>query len=361
MKNLCIITLLLFYVINIDAQVYNVPAKQTSTSKQIADFISSKNNTEENKILAAYLLVTNNIRYDHDSMYAINWGKEKDEVVAATLRRRKGVCENYAVLFADIISEMNIKCYVVHGVSRQGGFINWNGHTWVAVFTNNKWLLCDPTWDAGNTQQQNYFFAEPDIFFQTHIPFDPLWQLSYYPLSNEDIIKGRSTQKIKSYFNYKDSISLFLSEDSTQQYSSIAQRMLRAGLDNEMLQTWYKYIVMYVNIIKNENEMEIYNAAVDDYNKATSIYNEYASYFNNMFKPAKPDTAIKAMLDPAIALVNAAYLKTDKLSTGETSQYNPWQLKERMDRLQVKLKTAQEFLIKYLMTDEGKREDLFTK
>ena len=347
--------------ISADAKVLTIPEAKSLSAASIAKYITSDFKTDKEKIRAAYIWVANNIQYDKDSMYAINWSRDIESIAASTLRRRKGVCENFATLFSVILSKAGILSYIIHGYTKLTGNVDWSGHSWAAVFIDDDWLFCDPTWDAGAGSNTNYFLIKPGEFIETHMPFDPLWQLLPQTLSNREFYKNSLfNKKDKPFFNYKDSIKLFLKMDSLQQFTATAGRLKEAGLDNEMLQTWYAYIKMKAAIVNEEKNTDLYNAAVADYNKATTVYNDFVKYRNNFFKPAKPDDEIKALLDPLDAILSSAYIEIAALRFDEqNNQYDPSALMGNLQALQKKIKLQKDFFKRFLSTDIPEREKLF--
>ena len=145
MKALLLLSLLLIFYLISPGQAGYIPQQFTGTTGQIAQYLKSEFKSEEDITRAAYNWVTNYLRYDRDSMYYFNWTAGYDEQVAATLRRRKGVCENYAVLFTDILKKAGIPAFVIHGYTRQRSFAPGNGHAWATALVNGNWWLFDPT------------------------------------------------------------------------------------------------------------------------------------------------------------------------------------------------------------------------
>ena len=113
----------------VDRRMSSINKIESSSTVSIADFIQQNFTSDEEKIRAAYYWVTANIRYDTDSMYAINSTLDPSTKVTAALRRRKGVCENYAAVFTDILSKSGLQAHIVDGYTKQGGRINKSGHT----------------------------------------------------------------------------------------------------------------------------------------------------------------------------------------------------------------------------------------
>ena len=86
----------------VDSRALSIPKADTYSANSIASFVQSNFKTDREKLRGIYTWVINNIRYDTDSMYPINWSMEHAEKISATLRRKRGVCDNYASVFTEI-------------------------------------------------------------------------------------------------------------------------------------------------------------------------------------------------------------------------------------------------------------------
>lgn len=336
-----------------------IPQAETFSSSSIAVYIQKIYAAENERIAAAYNWITQNIRYDTDSLYYFNWNCDHDTRVAATLRRRKGVCENYAALFSDILSKMNIQSFVVHGYTKPAAN---NGHAWVAVKENNDWYLCDPTWDAGN-KTPKYLMIKPDLFIETHMPFDPLWQLLEYPCTHKDFARGyQLSVKNKAPVMYKDSVELFLTLDSMQRFEAANRRMASTGLTDKKMQQWHAYNSMKIAIIRGEKYMFLYNNAVENINKATASLNAFLQYRNRQFRPEKPEQEIRMMLDDSEDWLLQAGKSMVELSIAKDNfQYSPDGLFQQKENLARKIKQQQQFLKNYFAIPAPQRARLFYK
>ncbi len=273
------------------------------------------------------------------------------------MRRRKGVCENFASLFTDIANRLDIASYVVHGYAAGSGDSRDVAHSWSAVQLDTVWYLCDPTWDASLQNGYQYFLADPLMFAQTHVPFDPIWQLLDQP-QGYNYPKGMST----SIFNFRDSIKTFLAADSLQQFISIERRMKQLGKNKEMFRLWQSYNRMNIAIISGENDMQLYNGAVDDLNKATDIFNEYVMFRNNGFLPSRSDAAIISMLNPVTIHIQNAKKKIDGIgSLLPNFQYDTEGIKRKLDALEQRRHEQELFLKKYLAADIAARREMMYK
>ncbi|MEP7141534.1 MAG: transglutaminase-like domain-containing protein [Ferruginibacter sp.] len=347
----------------VKGQDFNIPAKETYSAASIARYVQSNFKSDPEKLHAIYSWIITNIRYDKDSMYPINWSLEHEEKISATLRRRRGVCENYATLFADIALKSGFPSFAVSGYTRQHGSVNRAGHSWCAVYLRQQWFLCDPTWDIGNSGNTRYFLITPAEFIESHIPFDPLWQLLEYPLTEHEFDQGFSYSKKDShFFNFADSVKAFLQLDSLQQLEASTRRVKQAGIGSQRQKDWLAYNQMKIAGIYGEKDMNLYNEAVADLNKANSIFNNYVQYRNSRFIPARPDNEIEGLLDPIALLISGALKKLEQMGKAvENFQYDTGTIKDRFTFLSGRVQEQQSFLKRYLETSVAERERLFYK
>lgn len=345
----------------VDAGARTFPKEVTFSTGKMAAYIQQHFTGNSDRIRAAYRWVTSNIDYDKDSMLAINWSKTSEEKIAATLRRRKGVCDNFASVFTDLLVKMDIPASLVNGYTKGTGSAPNLAHSWSAVQLNEEWFLCDPTWDAGYNQNTFYFLKTPEEFIQSHWPFDPLWQLLPYQVTHKEFeLVTIFAKRNKPFFNIADSLQSYFALDSLQQLEASARRMKAAGLDRETLQTWYAFNQMNIAIIYGEQDMHLYNTAVADLNKAHEYLNAFIVYRNNLFKPAKGETDINKMLNPIDDLINKAYKNIDAMGlVKENFQYDTGVLAERLKTLSKKLEEQKRFLKMFMSTADAQKEKLF--
>ena len=363
MKITLFLSVILSSCLGINAQQFGgysgnyIPTKETGSTNSIADFVIANYKTDAEKLRVVYNWVTTNIRYDKDSMYNINWATDLSTKAAATLRRRKGVCENYASIFTDILVKCGIPSYVVSGYTNQEDFGKNTGHSWSAVFYNNEWLLCDPTWDIGFGDRTNYFLISPENFIESHTPFDPIWKLIPESLSNK---KSNSGDNI--YRSVNDDVQSFLQLDSVQQLEASSQRMLRATQQNMEQKIWQSYVKMQIAIVHNEEDMNLYNGAVADLNRANTIFNTFVQFRNNQFLPSKPDVEINSMLDPIYGIITIAKSKLNKIGkVVENEQYNSELILLKFAALSQRVKEQKDFLKNYFSHTVADRGKLFYK
>ncbi|MEO6583209.1 MAG: transglutaminase domain-containing protein [Ferruginibacter sp.] len=278
-----------------DKSGLKIPASLSMTSSSIATQVNKMFTKDEEKLRALYKWVVFNIAYDTDSMYAINWNKGGEAIITEALRRRKGVCENFAALFTDLARNAGFKSFVVHGYTKFNNYISRSGHSWCAVELNGNWLLCDPTWDTKGDYQ--YFLVKPDNFIEDHMPFDPLWQLSEHPISHHQFTAGQKTGT--SFFNYKDSIEAFIQMTAIQRLENTLGR-LDPENKNELIRNRAAFVKMQAGLVYEDMDMVLYNSAVENVNKVVELYN---TYLQN--QSAAKDATLQPLHTAKILLDNA--------------------------------------------------------
>lgn len=217
--------LFLFLCINIysqnfekvDTKVRNYP--RFSKVENLANQIKKDFSSDEDKVRAAFIWLTKNIRYNLKILYnpkkrsySFSYSSEQeklqkqqavmDKLVAATFRNKTGVCEEYAQSFKKICDLLNIEATVISGNVRNdandiGKVTDDTNHAWNAVKLNNKWQILDATWAAGHEYNRRwirayneYFYNIPkDKIFKTHFPEDRVWVLRFGRMSKEEFYK----------------------------------------------------------------------------------------------------------------------------------------------------------------------------
>ncbi len=109
---------------------------------------------EEQKVMAAYHWVIENLEYDEDYYPTYQYFD-----VRKTLRTKIGICFDYANLFTAICRSQNIPCYTVYGHE----IVNHSSrHCWNRVYFNGAWWNVDVTFDASMPKQSYGFHLIED-------------------------------------------------------------------------------------------------------------------------------------------------------------------------------------------------------
>lgn len=169
---------------------------------ELSKLITKDFATPKEKAEAIYYWLAKNVAYDHrlleKRMKAAQKGPEKmtkseiqeriDDEISYTLKKKKGICQNYAYTFQALCRHADIPCEFVGGYSKTdpGASGSRGGrHAWNAVDWGEGWKLVDATYGSGFSREGKFQFSfEPGFFAQdhqmfalNHLPHDEKWQL----------------------------------------------------------------------------------------------------------------------------------------------------------------------------------------
>ncbi len=341
-----------------DRIALNIPEAQTGTTKDIAAYFGKHFDSDSKKIRAIYTWVTNNIKYDKDSIHLVILDEDNDQRVTYALKRRRGVCENFAAIFTDLCIKSGIPAFAIEGYTKQSGSIDRSPHVWCVAFTDGQWFMYDPTWDAGfisrgyftSRIQTNYFKIAPGNFIQNHLPFDPLFQFVDNLINYKEFRAGNTRPADqKKYLNYTDSIKKYQASDSLTKYLSAFDRISNYGWPPRLIDTKLKRIKLEIELIYQDRDIAFYNLAVAGYNEALAIFNEFIIYRNNQFLPVKKESEVETMFSSIKKKIVSANQKLDEVNKSKaTLALDTGDIGKKLNDLTHKVKEQQNFFERYL-------------
>jgi hypothetical protein len=363
---------------NVDQRVLQLPDSIAHSVEGIGNFINAHFQTPTEKTRAIFIWIAHNIQYDVANMFAINFYEDESSKVTKPLQTRKGICENYAALFAAICRQAGIRSVIIEGYTKQQGFVDFIPHAWNAAFLDGGWYLFDATWGSGFVsggkfvQHLNnaYFKAAPESFIKSHMPFDYLWEFLAYPISNQDFYEGKTgLDKSKPYFNYTDSIEAYLAMNHIDQEKSEAVRVEKNGTRNSLIFDRLQHLKIDIENYDRQAEVDrknavvsTYNGSIRDFNIGIRLLNTFINYRNSQFKPAKTDAEIQQMLDTADHQIQQAKLQIDTIHLADAdpqlaSMLPPF--KQSLEEATAKLREQKEWLTKYFSKSKLARKSMF--
>ena len=340
---------------------FNVPDSLANSTDGIAGYVKSHFDSERAKVRAIYAWVTANIKYDKDSANVINLGTNPEAKITFAMRRRRGVCENFSAIFNDICLKAGLTSFVVNGYTKQSGAVDKTAHSWCAVFIDKTWYLCDPTWDNGSSMSTKYFLVQPSEFIESHMPFDPLWQLLNYTVSHEQFYNGNLYKnKDTPYFNFSDSVTAYILMDSLRKLQSTVLRIQKQGIYNSRIKDNYNYVKMLIEIINEGKDVGLFNSSVTDVKDAATVLNNFIEYRNKKFTPEKTDAELAALLFGVDTRLDSSLKKLDVVDKSQaTFTLGTESLRMQVNTLLEKINEQKEFLNRYLHTNKSDRKSLF--
>ena len=353
----------------IDKKAISIPDSLTKTTDNLSKYINDNFKTEKDKARAIFVWLASNIQYDVENMFAINFYETKENKISKTLNTRKGICENYAALFTEIAGGCGIKSFVIEGYTKQNGFADYIPHAWSSANIDGAWYMFDPTWGSGFMNggkfykkiNNDYFKTPPSTLIKSHIPFDYLFQLVNYPVTNQEFYEGKITQnKTKPFFNYVDSLELYKKQNSIERMVSAGYRIEKNGVKNAMIFDRLQHIKVELENDRITTSTNLYNLAVSNYNDAVRNLNAFIQYRNKQFNPLKTDAEIQEMINIPIKNIeeaNANLLQIKNVDAKTTTLINS--LKASQDDININIKEQQDWLQLYLSKNKSKRKAMF--
>lgn len=353
----------------IDKKALQLPDSLTGTTDQIASYITSNFTTEDEKARAIFIWTASNIEYDIDNMFALNFYEKKEDKITKPLKSRKGICENYASLFADICNKSGIRSFVIEGYTKQNGFADYIPHAWNAALIDSTWFLFDPTWGSGYINggkffrkiNNTYYKASPATLIKSHMPFDYLWQFSNYPVTNQEFYEGKTEQnKAKPFFNFNDTLREYEKQNHIDRLTSSAQRIEKNGAKNSLVFDRLRHLKLEIENDRQSKAVNLYNSAVVDYNDGINKLNDFIYFRNKQFTPRKADPEIQDMLDVADHKLKQAKDKLSQIKDPDENSANmTLQLLKAIDGAFDNLTEQQKWLKNYFSKDKVGRKSMF--
>ncbi|MBX6351841.1 MAG: transglutaminase domain-containing protein [Thermoflavifilum sp.] len=130
----------------------------------LAHQITAGSKTDRAKAYALYEWEIHHIRYDwqkyDDFVYRHQWDEQSP---LQTLQTGKGVCADFALLYADMAHSVGLTVRIDEGMAGTGG--EQGPHAWNEVWdsASQRWLTVDTTWGS---QEDRWF--NPPQFWTTH-------------------------------------------------------------------------------------------------------------------------------------------------------------------------------------------------
>lgn len=231
----------------IDTYALNAPEEACKSLESLAYYLKGTGKfSEQEKARAIYTWITHNIRYNHSIIEQNLLGTRENTLMQQAenvLAQRSGVCEGYANLYKALANLMGLNAEIVTGkVRREDGQIPEIGHAWIAIKIGGEWSLSDPTWGAGYydpdagihfpPSDDLYFLVPPADMIRDHYPFDPVWQLNRFPMTqaqweNWDLNAPAPKNASTLAFFYADTIAQMSMLDTLQRTLRTCSRILR--------------------------------------------------------------------------------------------------------------------------------------
>ena len=356
------------YVV-IDKKALAVPVSLTTTTDNLAKYFTTNFPADSERARAIFVWVASNLEYDIENMYDVDLNSDPAGKIEKTLRSRKGICINYALLFEEIAKKSGLNAVVIEGYTRQAGTTELIPHAWNAVFVSNEWILLDATWASGHVNKGKYFKnfndsfydVEPSTLIKSHMPHDYIWQMLAFPITTKAFLdKNYTAEKGKKPFDFKQVIFDYQQLDQIEKYTASAARLKENGISNRNSADRMRYLTNAIENDKHAKVVNLYNQSVAMYNDGIIDFNAFIAYRNKQFSPLLPDSEIKKMLDDPREKLMLTKKKLSEIKSQDASTISAVrQLSASIDEALKSIYEQQEWLTIYFTKSKSARRNSF--
>lgn len=294
-----------------------IPEEYTYSVDSLSLYIDTHYDEEKSKVQAVYTWITSHLSYNvYTTFTSRNEVYSEMRELKNTLSTREGVCRQFALLFTRIVEKMGIPAFVVNGYVRsKSGVVMPEPHDWCAAKVGTKWYLYDPTFGMGyvenyqfvRAQSMKYCHVPAEEFIQTHMPYDPIWQLLEYPYPYQEFDQGSFRQITEVPFcNFNDSIQKYHQQPRLKQLISAYNRVQRNGQSNRLILYYLQLTYANIGVYRQREVYDIYNKAIKLQNQGCDLICDFILYRRNGMKPKKMANEMCKKVDQALQAAVAA-------------------------------------------------------
>jgi hypothetical protein len=273
----------------VDKRVKAIPSEQSKSIQKLSEWFNSNFEKEEERYRAIFFWVANNLVYDIKSLSQPAVEEPKPVIVKKAFERRMAVCEGYSGLMDTLCQLSGITTALVSGYTRNNGQLDITPHMWMAAYINGEWTLSDPTWASGAIMnnkfvkqfEEKYFLVPAQRMIQSHIPYDPMWQLLKKPLTHKAFIQLANDEKNNLDFNFNDSIYHHLNADKATQYQNELRRIRNQGFNHQALGQRLNYLEGTLKVIQHNETVAELRIVTDVFNQSIELFNSSVNLLNN--------------------------------------------------------------------------------
>jgi hypothetical protein len=376
MRKFLLISVLFFTTLSfgqfeaIDTKMDEMPDSLESSTTSIANYISENFTTDDDKIRAVFYWTAATISYDVENMFNQRPNQTVDYKIKTTLETKKGVCMHYAEVFKDIANKVGLKTVIIDGYTKQDGKIVTTGHSWNASKIYGTWYLFDPTWGSGYVNNQHYFrklnndFFKADVvqFGLSHMPFDYLWQLKEYPISNQEFYDSKTLSESTTVkFDFNSEIKKDGSLSNIERVIAVINRVEKGGLINNLIIEKIAMSKKEIDYFKETEAIAKLEIIVPQFNEATKQLNEFIYFRNHKFLPAISDEELKNKFQLPYDLITKYQEEVSKIIVSKENASNLNSLKKAISATKLIADNQQVFLKEYLAKNTADRAKMFIK
>lgn len=138
--------------LNYNREEINSAGKYRKNLPLFVEKLTLGKHTDKEKFDAIFTWVALNIKYDYYAFYSSNG--HTPQSIKRTLKKKRGICLDYAYLMDTLCKQAGIYNYTVYGYAKDEVYdvndsIFIDNHAWNAVRLDGEWYVYDVTWASG--------------------------------------------------------------------------------------------------------------------------------------------------------------------------------------------------------------------
>lgn len=212
----------------IDSLSIKTPNETAQSMERLVSYCEQHTSNDLERVRFYFVWVATHISYDE------MLGSDKQNP-ATVFKNRKAVCSGYARLLMSLCEQSGIPAKYVAGYGKDlDDSTSIQNHAWNIIRIDGKWYPFDVTWAANvladdvdsplSSAFEEWFMPRVEQFRLTHLPFDPVYQLSNELVKRSDFFAGKS-QKLNhtaggllqlSNMNFTDTLNQEVAIDSLE-------------------------------------------------------------------------------------------------------------------------------------------------
>lgn len=233
----------------LDSFAVNIPDSLTYSPVKLTNYINSNFVKTEEKVRILYVWITTKIKYQEKLVDSL----KNEDLVIYSLKTRSGKCKNYSALLTSLCNLMDIEAYSILGYTKLAKNVNTNNdHAWNVIKFDKNYYLFDPTWDANilkfnPTEYYNdfhYYKQDSSCFIKSHMPYDPVMQIKYYPITHKDYFLNKTIGK--TYVNFNDSLVKYNQLNENEKLVALLRRAEQNGINIPELGILYNKLKYFI-------------------------------------------------------------------------------------------------------------------
>ncbi|WP_430402990.1 transglutaminase domain-containing protein [Fluviicola sp.] len=194
-------------------KIAQLASKEDRSWNKVSHLIGDSCKTELERVYTIYSYIAGSYKYDLNRLKLIYKREIKRELyLSEVIKKKKGVCGDFANLFVTLCDSLDIGCFRVSGYSRSFNLFhpvrkNYYNHAWNVVRVDGNWYVLDVTFGMQHFTKKkfdkeqidyDFLFTDPVKFGIIHLPADPAFQLVNQERSYKDFRYHRFLWRISN-------------------------------------------------------------------------------------------------------------------------------------------------------------------